>query len=423
MPTLTRRELYDLVWSTPMTKLADSFGISDVGLSKICDRHRVPAPPRGYWAKKEAGKQVKQVIFVQVDDPLFDRIEIVSGRDNIPAPVREIIEARRAERKAQQPKRSSITMAPPTIEPVADPHPAIRATAVALRKAQPSANGVVTAIRPGLCGISIGIKSVEWIIFVLDRLARTCEHRGLSLIPEEKQMAAATTTDRVSFEITEKTKQVPHVLTEAEIADQERQRKRNERMARGRSIWDVDDYSFSPLPPKFDLVRTGELGLRIFGWGDGARRSWNDGKTQMLETLIDEIVDGFEAHLATIKLRREERERAEAEYNELERRRGLAKARREREGQRKRLLNRLIRTKRQAAQLREWISGHEQAALSKTDANLSRMMDWARAQLATLEASLDPIRLTEELSTRKLFPEFDELNDPLGEPPPERRWY
>ncbi len=32
---------YDLVWSTPMVKLAEQFGLSDVGLTKICDRHRV----------------------------------------------------------------------------------------------------------------------------------------------------------------------------------------------------------------------------------------------------------------------------------------------------------------------------------------------------------------------------------------------
>jgi len=84
MPTLARQELYDLVWSTPMTKLAESFGISDVGLAKICDRHRVPTPPRGYWAKKVAGKKVKQTIFVKADDPLLDRIVIAAPRDNIP---------------------------------------------------------------------------------------------------------------------------------------------------------------------------------------------------------------------------------------------------------------------------------------------------------------------------------------------------
>ena len=46
--TLTRRELYNLVWATPMSRLAQDFGISDVGLKKVCDRYRVPTSERGY---------------------------------------------------------------------------------------------------------------------------------------------------------------------------------------------------------------------------------------------------------------------------------------------------------------------------------------------------------------------------------------
>lgn len=100
MPILTRQELYDLVWSTPMTKLADDFGLSDVGLAKTCERHRIPTAPRRYWAKKEAGKKVKQTIFVQVDDPLLDKVEIIASHNKLPDPVREIVEQRRVERKA-----------------------------------------------------------------------------------------------------------------------------------------------------------------------------------------------------------------------------------------------------------------------------------------------------------------------------------
>jgi hypothetical protein len=42
--TLTRRELYELVWATPIQKLAAEFGVSDVGLAKSRERHRVPTP-------------------------------------------------------------------------------------------------------------------------------------------------------------------------------------------------------------------------------------------------------------------------------------------------------------------------------------------------------------------------------------------
>src|SRR5215475_2277319 len=42
---LTRRAMYDLVWSRPMTKVAEDLGISDVGLKTICDKHRGRTPP------------------------------------------------------------------------------------------------------------------------------------------------------------------------------------------------------------------------------------------------------------------------------------------------------------------------------------------------------------------------------------------
>ena len=52
----TRQELFELVWSMPMTKLSKQFEISDVGLKKICVKHQIPLPPQGYWIRKEFGK-------------------------------------------------------------------------------------------------------------------------------------------------------------------------------------------------------------------------------------------------------------------------------------------------------------------------------------------------------------------------------
>lgn len=53
---ISRCELFERVWSTPMVKLADEYGISDVGLAKICKRMEIPRPPCGYWQKLKAGK-------------------------------------------------------------------------------------------------------------------------------------------------------------------------------------------------------------------------------------------------------------------------------------------------------------------------------------------------------------------------------
>jgi hypothetical protein len=57
---LTRRDLYDKVWATPVAKLAAEWGISGPGLKKACKRLGVPVPPRGYWARLEAGHRPRR---------------------------------------------------------------------------------------------------------------------------------------------------------------------------------------------------------------------------------------------------------------------------------------------------------------------------------------------------------------------------
>lgn len=56
--TFERQKLFDEVWATPVTKLAKEYGLSDVGLRKICGALDVPLPPREYWAKLAAGKTI-----------------------------------------------------------------------------------------------------------------------------------------------------------------------------------------------------------------------------------------------------------------------------------------------------------------------------------------------------------------------------
>lgn len=56
--TITRTELYERVWMTPMTILAKEYAISDVGLREACKRANIPLPPGGYWMKKQHGKRL-----------------------------------------------------------------------------------------------------------------------------------------------------------------------------------------------------------------------------------------------------------------------------------------------------------------------------------------------------------------------------
>jgi hypothetical protein len=53
-----REQLYDEVWSEPVLTVARKYGLSDVGLAKVCKNLSIPSPGLGYWAKKAAGKYV-----------------------------------------------------------------------------------------------------------------------------------------------------------------------------------------------------------------------------------------------------------------------------------------------------------------------------------------------------------------------------
>lgn len=56
----TREELYNLVWSEPLSRLAKKYNISDNGLRKICKRNNIPLPVLGYWQKIQHGYKVTQ---------------------------------------------------------------------------------------------------------------------------------------------------------------------------------------------------------------------------------------------------------------------------------------------------------------------------------------------------------------------------
>src|ERR1039458_1525227 len=55
-----REELYERVWSRPVTHVAKDYGVSDVAIAKVCRKLNVPLPGRGYWAKKQYGYAVSR---------------------------------------------------------------------------------------------------------------------------------------------------------------------------------------------------------------------------------------------------------------------------------------------------------------------------------------------------------------------------
>ena len=54
MTTLTRAELYELVWKEPRRTLSKTLGVSDVWIRRLCVAANIPVPTPGYWTKSPA---------------------------------------------------------------------------------------------------------------------------------------------------------------------------------------------------------------------------------------------------------------------------------------------------------------------------------------------------------------------------------
>ncbi|HEX4341311.1 MAG TPA: hypothetical protein VH062_35625 [Polyangiaceae bacterium] len=54
---ITRETLYAEVWAEPMTTVATRYDVSSNYLARICERLKVPRPPRGYWQQRAVGRE------------------------------------------------------------------------------------------------------------------------------------------------------------------------------------------------------------------------------------------------------------------------------------------------------------------------------------------------------------------------------
>lgn len=261
---LSRRDLYELVWSTPVTKLAEQFGISDRGLAKICERHRVPSPPRGYWAKLDAGAKPKRAIFVDTSDEALNVIKINSTLSAMPPEARLIVEKARAERKAQKASKSAKRATEqPKLEPVDQVHPLIAATAKTIRKQR--GPGMVHVSGAGLMSLRLGPDGVERVLSFLDTLIRRLEGNGLAVSLADKGMKVALGIDDAVFTVSERTTWELHEPTEEELAAEKRRQAKIEK-ARLAGSWSID-WSSRAYPERDEIPR-GELVLQVEGWWD-----------------------------------------------------------------------------------------------------------------------------------------------------------
>ena len=71
-----RQDLYNLVWTAPVTEIAGRLDLSDVALAKLCRRAAIPIPGRGHWARTESGQQISPSPLPPAPDGLPELLRI-----------------------------------------------------------------------------------------------------------------------------------------------------------------------------------------------------------------------------------------------------------------------------------------------------------------------------------------------------------
>lgn len=67
----TRKELYEIVWSTTLSKLTLQYAYTNDGIKKICKQFDIPMPDGSYWSKLKFKKQFKK----EKLNPIFSGVD------------------------------------------------------------------------------------------------------------------------------------------------------------------------------------------------------------------------------------------------------------------------------------------------------------------------------------------------------------
>ena len=412
----TRNQLYEAIWSKPCVKLAAELGISDVGLAKTCRRMGIPRPPRGYWARVEAGEKLKREPLPaakpgQSSQVTFEVAANVARREEWAA--NNLLTAARAiqcEAVELPPEGSEL-------HPIAEKHRQV------LLKAKPGELGFVSVRGKNLFGCELSaamiprlVRAVQAIICELEDRdyefeAGDSEYEGLQIIRDEDHVTLKWSEAKLELE------------REPTAADKRK------------PSWTWQLKETKPAE---------KLTVEVSAWGLKGKRKWTEGEGRSLEEVLGVVVEKVEAVFrgyedqrqreAVRAKQREEEAKREAEQRAIkaEQEAKEEKARKERE-----------RLKRHEAKLEE-IAEQRSENLASAAQEWMEMQGilayvqyceecWRRAASGTLSKEqtewLSWARLAAEKMGTKGYPDpsrdgsFDAHAVPVGGPYPEtRKW-
>ncbi len=331
-----RDSLYEEVWATPMAKLAKKYGISDVGLAKVCRKLAIPVPGRGYWAKKEVGQTVQKIPLPALKEPV--RLYKPTPKPEPPkieeytTPDERAQVAKVIERDAQLIlKRGSMS------------HPLIVQARDILGRSNRDGHDLLWTDEPCL-DISVSKAALPRALRLAAGLITALEEEGFKIAVKKGHKEKTTATlhnQAIGFTIVEKIDHIPLASP-----------------PKGGVLQRVLTYAGTP----HEQQPSGRLGLQIWQPWNASPKRWNDGKTRTLEDLLPEIVAAFLRIALAEKVADEKREAEKAEAERLQEERARKAALIKQEEARVRALHRAAANWERACRIRDLVAAASDGA-------------------------------------------------------------
>ncbi len=309
---LSRNELYDLVWKTPLIKLSKEYNLSDVGLSKICKRHQIPTPPAGYWAKIANGHTQSKIPLPNTSIKTIEVIEILkktlADSNSVNEKYSDVYKEFGTVQKTDNPFES--------IKSLNDLHPIVKNTYQQLKSEKSDEYSRLVSYGENTADVRVSKTQIERAIRFLHALFKFFERQGFSIICKkdnnDKHTYIVVHGVEIQIRLSEK--------VDRQLIDQSK-------IKPGVYYWG----------PKYTYLPTGQLFLRIENiYVDYMRKEWRDGQKEKIEDKIVEIAEGIlfaaiKDRIKHIEWKEEEDRRAEQERIRKEREAALQRERHKRE--------------------------------------------------------------------------------------------
>lgn len=377
MASLTRQELYELIWAEAVSRVAERFSLSGTGLRKLCLRNSIPLPPRGYWAKVAAGRKVERPPLPEPREA-GRRVRIPEGRGGLGLQPKRGLDdlplvAQRKSFEADPKNRIEVR------DGTKQSHPWARELKQRLKEAKPNYRGFLEAQAVDhLVKVEVSAGVVGRVLAIVDALGRAVDRRQIEVVgvrnmtygyPRYREGRFVVEGAHLRFRLVEMSK---------------RKEKARSASARPASTWDRDyRYAYEP---------TGVLRLTLIGedpkWYS-VERVLRDKTKEPLEQNLNQVLVLAAEIAAEIRQRRIEREEASRRYEADRVRKQELQRRKDEEAAQVRALEELAERRWRAVKLRELIAAAEEAGVAPglpgAPLELTAWLEWASAHADFLD--------------------------------------